>query len=296
MIPAPGPHGGDAPAIAAALGVDAGSLLDLSLTLNPFAPDVGELAGKHLDELRRYPDATRAEQALAEALRADPARVVLTNGGAEAISLVAQLVGGGAAAEPEFALHPRSTSGPRWRSNPHNPTGVLAEPHQRAGVWDEAFYPLATGTWTRGDADTWIVGSLTKVFACPGLRAGYVVAPNAASAQRVRERRPEWSVNGIACAIVPSMIEAADLAGWCSAIRAARHSLVEALTQHGYVPLPSDSPWVLVPAARGMRDRLAHRGVVVRDCASFGLHDHVRIAVPDGDGLARLEEALCAAG
>ena len=46
-----------------------------------------------------------------------------------------------------------------------------------AAVWDEAFYPLATGTWTRADTGTVVVGSLTKVFACPGLRAGYVVAP-----------------------------------------------------------------------------------------------------------------------
>jgi histidinol-phosphate/aromatic aminotransferase/cobyric acid decarboxylase-like protein len=32
--------------------------------------------------------------------------------------------------------------------------------------------------------------------------------------------------------------------------------------------------------------------VVVRDCRSFGLPDHVRIAVPDGAGLERLDAAL----
>jgi histidinol-phosphate/aromatic aminotransferase/cobyric acid decarboxylase-like protein len=46
---------------------------------------------------------------------------------------------------------------------------------------------------------------------------------------------------------------------------------------------------------------LAPHGVLVRDCASFGLPDHVRVAVPDHGGLDRLEEALlkeapCAAG
>ena len=35
-------------------------------------------------------------------------------------------------------------------------------------------------------------------------------------------------------------------------------------------------------------------GIVVRDCASFGLDGVVRIAVPDADGLARLEHALTA--
>jgi histidinol-phosphate/aromatic aminotransferase/cobyric acid decarboxylase-like protein len=34
--------------------------------------------------------------------------------------------------------------------------------------------------------------------------------------------------------------------------------------------------------------------VLVRDCASFGLRDHVRIAVPDEAGLARLATALAA--
>ena len=58
---------------------------------------------------------------------------------------------GGRVEEPEFSLHPRgSATGPRWRSNPHNPTGRLAGPEERAEVWDEAFYPLATGSLDHG--------------------------------------------------------------------------------------------------------------------------------------------------
>ena len=53
----------------------------------------------------------------------------------------------------------------------------------------------------------------------------------------------------------------------------------------------ADAPWVLVRAP-GLRDRLAVHGVVVRDCASFGWPDHVRIAVPDDRGMARLAEVL----
>ena len=52
--------------------------------------------------------------------------------------------------EPEFSLHPRET-GPLWRSSPHSPTGLLARGGEGAVVWDEAFYPLATGHWSRGD-------------------------------------------------------------------------------------------------------------------------------------------------
>jgi histidinol-phosphate/aromatic aminotransferase/cobyric acid decarboxylase-like protein len=50
-----------------------------------------------------------------------------------------------------------------------------------------------------------------------------------------------------------------------------------------------------VPDAAGLRDALARRAVVVRGCGSFGLPDHVRIAVPDADGLDRLDRALRAA-
>jgi len=64
-VPPPGRHGGDGPAVAEALGLDASSVLDLSVSLNPFAPDVRALALDHLDALTRYPDHARATRALA---------------------------------------------------------------------------------------------------------------------------------------------------------------------------------------------------------------------------------------
>ena len=72
----------------------------------------------------------------------------------------------------------------------------------------------------------------------------------------------------------------------------ARDELAGVLEAHGRAPLPSGAPWVLVPRAAGLREALAREAVVVRDCASFGLADHVRIAVPDADGLERLDRAL----
>lgn len=290
-VPAPGAHGGDGPRLAAALGVDPAAVLDLSLSLNPAAPDTGEVVGKHLDALGRYPDPGPAAAALADALAVDPDRVVLTNGGAEAIALVAAAFGGHVV-EPEFALHPRA-HGPRWRSNPHNPTGRLASATATAGVWDEAFFPLATGRWTRGDADrgAFVVGSLTKVFACPGLRLGYVLAPDAAAARRVAAGQTTWSVNGLAAAALADLLAAADLPTWAATVARWRADLVAVLAAAGLAAEPSDAPWVLVRAFR-LRDRLAPHGVLVRDCTSFGLADHARVAVPDPAGLARLADAL----
>nr|MDQ6928686.1 aminotransferase class I/II-fold pyridoxal phosphate-dependent enzyme [Actinomycetota bacterium] len=273
------------------LGVEPAAVLDLSASFNPAAPDVGEIVGKHLDAVDRYPDAEAATGALAQAIGVEPERVVLTNGGSEAIALVAAQLGG-RVDEPDFSLYPRGR-GPRWRSNPHNPSGRLAADDETAGVWDEAFFPLATGAWTRGDAENGavVVGSLTKLFACPGLRLGYVVAPDHTAAARIEARQPAWSVNGLAVAALPDLLAVADLVGWSALVGSWRRALIALLARNDLIAEPSDANYVLVRGP-GLRDHLARLHVLVRDCANFGLVDHVRIAVPDPRGLARLARAL----
>lgn len=287
-VPDAGAHGGDGPAIAAALGLDPDRMLDLSLSLNPVAPDPVPLVARHLDSVRNYPDPAAATTALACAMGVERSGVLLTNGGSEAIALVAAVMGG-RVDEPEFALHPRGV-GPRWRSNPHSPSGLLAPQGDVADVWDEAFYPLATGRWTRGDPGTVTVGSLTKLFACPGLRLGYVLAGPAVIDQ-CRRRQPAWSVGGPAVAALPDMLETADLSGWSTAVDTLRKQLVEVLASHGLSTRPSDANWVLIERA-GLRELLAPHGIVVRDCTSFGLPEVTRMAVPSADGLARLASTL----
>jgi len=289
--PAAGAHGGDGPAVAAWLGVSPDAILDLSASLNPVAPDPLPVVAQHLTAIRRYPAAVslaRATHAVAEAIGTDPERLLLTNGGAEAIALAGAELGG-SVAEPDFALYPRD-GGPRWRSNPHNPTGLLAGPEVAAEVWDEAFYPLATGQWTRGDPGKVVVGSLTKLLACPGLRIGYLLADPALVA-RCRAHQPAWSVNGLAVSVLPDLLAAVDLRGWSAAVAVLRDQLAGVLRQHGLQALPSHANWLLVKAPE-LRARLAPYGIVVRDCGSFGMPDTVRIAVPGEDGLARLDQAL----
>ena len=297
--PRPGPHGGDGTRLAAALGVPVDDILDLSASLNPAAPDVAALVAGQLGAIARYPDARAATAALASAIGVDPGRLVVTNGGAEAIALVADHLGSGWVEEPEFSLYRRhlrtlDPAAGRWRSNPGNPSGVLAPPDDTAAVWDEAFWPLATGTWTRGDADrgAWVVGSLTKLWACPGLRIGYAIAPDGASAATLRRRQPRWSVNSIACAVVERLLADTDLPGWRDAIARLRVELADVLSAAGFAVDAADAPWVLVPHAGDLRERLATLGILVRDCASFDLPGTVRIAVPDEVGLDRFRRAV----
>ncbi|MFV0260292.1 MAG: aminotransferase class I/II-fold pyridoxal phosphate-dependent enzyme [Acidimicrobiales bacterium] len=286
-LPPPGRHGGDGPAVAAALGMDPADLLDLSQNLNPFAPDPGPVVARHLDTVGLYPDPGPATAALAERLGVDRSRLLITNGGSGAIALVAAELGGRPWAEPDFGLYPREAGGPRWRSDPHSPSGALAPPGLEAQVWDEAFYPLATGAWTAGRSGV-TIGSLTKTFACPGLRLGYLIADDAA---RFARRQPPWSVGALALAALVDLIAAADLPAWSAAVAEARADLVAVLTARDLAVTAADAPWVLV-AAPGLRARLAPHGVLIRDCTSFGRPDLARIAVPGPEGLRRLTSAL----
>ena len=85
MIAAPGEHGGDAEAVARSLGIDPAGVLDLSMSLNPVAPDPTAIIAGHLDSIRRYPDSSVATVQLAATMGVDRDRLLLTNGGAEAI-------------------------------------------------------------------------------------------------------------------------------------------------------------------------------------------------------------------
>lgn len=295
----PGPHGGDVERVAAALGRPVGEVLDLSASLNPLAPDVRPALRAALEQVDRYPDDRRATDALAEAIGVDPARLVLTNGGAEAIALTARHRPVGWADECEFSLYRRhlerlDPDGPRWRSDPHNPTGRLAPADDVADVRDEAFYLLATGAWTRGDRGVTALGSLTKAWAIPGIRVGYVLARDDAEADAIRSLRPRWSVNGLVCAALPALLDLADPVRWRDGIARLRDELRGVLSAHGLTAEPSDAPYVWVPDAPGLRDGLLPHGIVVRHGGSFGHPDAVRIAVPGPDGLDRLDRALTA--
>ena len=241
----------------------------------------------------------------------DPDRLLLTNGGAEAIALVAAELrhrsGRRARLRP---LPPPPRARPdRPRCSGRTPTTRPAcwpRPTSGPTVWDEAFYPLATGSWTRGDPESLVVGSLTKLLACPGLRVGYVLAPTADGART--DRRPPAGLGG-------------ERAGRRRAARAAGHrrpggvvapdrrspaptwsacSPSTAWPPAGRTPpgcwstcrLATGRPTGRPAAAAVARPSWPARGVLVRDCASFGMPDTVRIAVPAPADRGRLARAL----
>ena len=62
----------------------------------------------------------------------------------------------------------------------------------------------------------------------------------------------------------------------------------------GYAPLPTSVNYFLLPVgdAKSIRDRLVAERMFVRDCTSFGLPEHIRIAARPPEENARFIEAM----
>ncbi|MCC6385975.1 MAG: histidinol-phosphate aminotransferase family protein [Dehalococcoidia bacterium] len=194
--------------------------------------------------------------------------------------------------------------------NPNNPTGQCLSPAQverltaaarAAGGWlvvDEAYVDFAEDGTSVGPAPGRVVlRTATKLHAIPGLRVGVAFGPAEAIAAMER-RQPPWPVSAPAIAAsLRALEERAFAAESIAAVRAARAVLEDGLRSLGLEAPPSHANFVLVPVGDGtaFRARLLPSGFVVRDCASFGLGGHVRIAIPRAEQVAPLLAAIAGA-
>ncbi len=191
--------------------------------------------------------------------------------------------------------------------NPNNPTGVYLgrdEVRALAGaltggplLLDEAYVGFLDAPWNALDlvenGRVIVVRSLTKDYGLAGLRLGYLVAhPDVVAA--VRRLQPAWSVNAPAQAAGRAALADADyLPRMRAAVREGKCVLLAGLAELGLDVQAGSANFVLVRVGNGAALRLAllRRGFAVRDCASFGLPEYVRL------GVRRVEEcrALLAA-
>jgi threonine-phosphate decarboxylase len=176
--------------------------------------------------------------------------------------------------------------------NPNNPTGralsaeaIMMWSRRHARTWfvvDEAYLPFATGIDSVPVAAENIVvlRSMTKDFGLAGLRLGYALGSNRVIAL-LRGAQPPWSVNAMAQAAgVAVLREPVHRRAGLARLAQAKEDLVADLLRLGLTPQPSSTHYFLLQVGDGAAFRLAllRRGVLVRDCASFGLPAHVRIA------------------
>ncbi|MCS6881031.1 MAG: aminotransferase class I/II-fold pyridoxal phosphate-dependent enzyme [Oscillochloridaceae bacterium] len=212
-----------------------------------------------------------------------------------------------------------SSARPRltWLCLPNNPTGVdlpaatinaLGEACMAYGgllVLDRAYALLRRHGWGALDELAGAppgqihVYSLTKAYALAGLRLGYLIAAPELAA-RIGAYQPAWSVNSAAQAAgLAALGDDAFLGTTLPRLWAASDALRADLLGLGLDVWRDTLPFMLVRTGDGAATRTAllRRGCVVRDCASFGLPEWVRVAPRHPDDNARLlaawKESLC---
>lgn len=200
--------------------------------------------------------------------------------------------------------------------NPNNPTGQvlsqsamreLAEVMERRQGWlivDEAFIDYCQTqsviSMLRKCPRLIVLRSLTKFYAMPGLRIGYVVGASKVI-DRLKDRQPPWSVNSLAqevsCAVLRDRAYAV---ASCAFMEKERSRFMKGLRSlPGVRVYPSAASFVLIElpewsSACMMTDQLASMRLLVRNCSALpGLTSQmIRVAVRTVKENRRLMTAL----
>jgi len=307
-----------------AMGLDPEQVLDFSVNSNPYGPSQQVRKALIRVPLDRYPD--RESLALRRALADHDGvaldQVVVGNGTAELLWLTAMaflrpgdrvLIVGPTFGEYDRASRLMGAQVECWIARPEAGFRVDPEDVQRhlhrlepdvIASWvaahpgtlfvvDEAYLAFAPGlssALTIRAPNLLVLRSMTKDHALAGLRLGYALAPRRL-VEALARVRPPWNVNALAQAAgLAALSDLRHLQRTLGALRQARDRLMAGLRRCGLDPLPTDVNFFLVEAKDGavFRRRLLQRGILVRDCASFGLPAYVRIATRRPDENARL--------
>lgn len=304
-----------------------GELLDFSANVNPYPPNIPWTPDT--SALKDYPDDryVTLKEEIGRTFGRDAAEVAVGNGSVELIRAFCSAVLGtddtAYIESPTFAEYGMAVrlagarctadengAAVRFLCNPNNPTGELLS---RAEVLrlldgvagegaylflDEAFIELSDPAQSVVDVsheNLFLLRSLTKSFAVPGIRFGYAFgAPELI--EKVETVRLPWTVNAFAESFAIEAFRHYDLLEE-SRERIARErawlcNRLDALDL-GYAPPSANYILIEVPIeAEVLVERLLSRGILVRDCRSFGLPRHIRVAVRTHEENRQLIEAL----
>lgn len=279
------------------------------------------------------------EARMAEESGLRPDQICVTNGATEAIYLIAQSYAGGRSAvlQPTFSeyadacrIHrhhvtsifhlPENGRLPEslqtfWLCNPNNPTGLVIDkapiirmaednPHVLL-VIDQSYEtftqkPLLKAREVAELPNVLLVHSLTKRYAMPGLRLGYLTGSSSVI-HHLRTHRMPWSVNGVALLAGMFLLDhpeavSFDLPG-CLKETSRLQSL---LRQTGGMDIwDTDTHFSLVHLRMGkasaLKDYLANEhGLLIRDASNFeGLDNtYFRISTQLAEDNDKLAEAI----
>ena len=187
--------------------------------------------------------------------------------------------------------------------NPNNPTGQvitrtmmreLAEVIERRQSWlivDEAFIDYCQNqsvvSLLSAHPRIVVLRSLTKFYAMPGLRVGYLLGASKIVYQ-MKERQPPWSVNSLAQAVSCAVLRdrAYEIKSRAFMVNERSRFMKELRSLPGVCVYSSVANFVLIElpdwsSAGLVADRMAAEGLLVRDCSTVpGLSARmIRVAV-----------------
>lgn len=324
-------HGGNIFSVASRDGVPWQGVLDFSASINPLGPPpaVREAILASVDRIAHYPErsAMRLRERLAAEWGVGVEQVLAGNGATDLLFDWCRWHGIGTIAAPAFGefhrawpdapicqLAERSSwpeEGPVVLTRPANPTGTLvdddvvlqyARGRQHAVLVDESFIefcPEAKSLVGSAGRNLFVLRSLTKFWALPGLRVGALVGDVAA----MEKQRPPWTVNVLAEAAALAAIEDRAHAARTRAFVQSEGTWLAARlrTLPGVRVWPPVANYLYVETARAAEFTAfaANRRVLVRNCSGWpGLPGTaIRVAVRrrwENEILLRTcEEYLC---
>ena len=274
------------------------------------------------------PDAYSLEVLIAAKYGVSPNEVLVTSGATDAIYLIAQTLrdeGTFAVKRPTFSEYADACrmygyeeapkgGAVRWLCNPNNPTGELRTTDtvkvlSRRHHWliidqsyeDYTWEPLLSSQTAINMQNVIVIHSMTKRFAIPGLRLGYIIAPSAVI-DRLRANYRPWAVNALAIEAGHWLLEheepyyREEMKLLLAQTRYLHDRISNIFGIHVY---PTSTNFMLCSiqqstAAELKEYLLAHHGFLIRDASNFeGLKDcHFRIATQLPEYNAELVEAI----
>lgn len=202
-----------------------------------------------------------------------------------------------------------------WLCNPNNPTGMVVDKayltelinrnSQVCFVLDQSYEyftlrPLFTPAQAAEFPNVLLLHSMTKRYAVPGLRLGYITA-DGGLLKRLRTHRMPWSVNQLAIEAglhllehdVPNPLDVPAYLQETARLRTALESL------GGLEVWATETHFMLIRLRFGKASALkeylaAEHGILIRDASNFdGLDEHFfRIATQTSEENNRLVEAI----
>ncbi len=284
-------------------------LLDFSASLNPYPPEwLGEMFERAKEVSNRYPYYEKLEENLSELIGEE---VTVTTGITEALYLIGILALRGRKVvipehtygeyeraarifgakvvkgpnEPEklaelverdsvvFFCNPNNPDGRFYRTKELKPLLDAVEDKNALLVLDEAFIDFVKKPESPSGENVVKLRTFTKSYGLPGIRVGYVLG----FSEAFKSVRMPWSIGSTGVAFLEFLLKDnfEHLRKTMPLIWREKERMERALG------VKSDANFFIkrVGDAKKAVEYLKRRGILVRDCASFGLPEYIRFSV-----------------